>query len=185
MAAMFGAALVGAQFVAGQATRNALFLDHFEPRSLPPLIIATSVFSILLVVVGSRMLRRVAPSTYVPVGFAASAVLILAEWGFTFALPGLAARIVYLQVCGLGPMLGSGFWLIASERFDPLFYTPLAPGTNAPSKPPSMSARTVPGTSSARPSFRRSSGCLENARCPRCWGLPSQARLSRWPSEPD
>jgi ATP:ADP antiporter, AAA family len=119
ISAMFGAALVGAQFVAGQAARNALFLDHFEPRSLPPLIIATSMFSILLVVIGSRELRRVAPSTYVPVAFAASAVLILAEWALTFALPALAARIVYLQISGLGPMLGSGFWLIASERFDP------------------------------------------------------------------
>ena len=119
IAAMVGSAVVGAQFVAGQAARNALFLDRFEPRSLPPLIIATSVVSILLVVVGSRMLRRVAPSTYVPAAFAASAVLILAEWGLTFALPGLAAWIVYLQVSGLGPMLGSGFWLIASERFDP------------------------------------------------------------------
>ena len=116
---MVGSAVVGAQFVAGQAARNALFLDRFEPRSLPPLIIATSVVSILLVVVGSRMLRRVAPSTYVPAAFAASAVLILAEWGLTFAVPGLAAWIVYLQVSGLGPMLGSGFWLIASERFDP------------------------------------------------------------------
>ena len=27
--------------------------------------------------------------------------------------------LVYLQISGLGPMLGSGFWLIASERFDP------------------------------------------------------------------
>ena len=28
-------------------------------------------------------------------------------------------RLVYLQISGLGPMLGSGFWLIATERFDP------------------------------------------------------------------
>ena len=89
---MVGSAVVGAQFVAGQAARNALFLDRFEPPSLPPLIIATSVFSILLVVAGSRMLRRVAPSTYVPAAFAASAVLILAEWGLTLRLarPGRA-----------------------------------------------------------------------------------------------
>jgi len=119
IAAMVGSAAVGAQFVAGQAARNALFLDRFEPPSLPLLIIATSVFSILLVVAGSRMVRRVAPSTYVPVAFAASAVLVLAEWGLTFVLPDLAARIVYLQISGLGPILGSGFWLMASERFDP------------------------------------------------------------------
>ena len=33
--------------------------------------------------------------------------------------PTAAAIIVYLHISGLGPMLGSGFWLIASERFDP------------------------------------------------------------------
>ena len=32
---------------------------------------------------------------------------------------GSPAVLVYLQISGLGPMLGSGFWLIASERFDP------------------------------------------------------------------
>ena len=119
IAAMSGSAVVGAQFVAGQAARNALFLNHFEARSLPPMIVATAMVSILLVVIGSRALRRVAPSTYVPAAFAVSAVLILVEWGLTFATPGLAARLVYLQVSGLGPMLGSGFWLLASERFDP------------------------------------------------------------------
>jgi hypothetical protein len=119
IAAMTGSAVVGAQFVAGQAARNALFLDHFEARSLPPMIVATAIVSILLVVIGSRVLRRAAPSTYVPAAFAVSAVLILLEWGLTVATPGLAARLVYLQVSGLGPMLGSGFWLLASERFDP------------------------------------------------------------------
>ena len=33
--------------------------------------------------------------------------------------PALAAVLVYLHISGLGPILGSGFWLVASERFDP------------------------------------------------------------------
>jgi hypothetical protein len=33
--------------------------------------------------------------------------------------PRLAAQALYLQVSGLGPMLGSGFWLIVTEHFDP------------------------------------------------------------------
>ena len=33
--------------------------------------------------------------------------------------PGWSAQAVYLQVSGLGPMLGSGFWLIATDQFDP------------------------------------------------------------------
>jgi hypothetical protein len=32
---------------------------------------------------------------------------------------GLAAVLVYLHISGVGPLLGSGFWLISSERFDP------------------------------------------------------------------
>src|SRR4029450_10727663 len=37
----------------------------------------------------------------------------------TFRAPVIAVVAVYLQISGFGPMLGSGFWLIASERFDP------------------------------------------------------------------
>ena len=41
-----------------------------------------------------------------------------AEEPLRFA-PDVAAVVVYLQISGVGPMLGSGFWLIATERFDP------------------------------------------------------------------
>jgi len=117
--AMVGAAVVGAQYVAGKAARDALFLANFDTSSLPSMVIATSMMSIALVVASSRRLVRVSPGTYVPVAFAASAILLLVEWGLTSTAPGLAARILYLQISGFGPLLGSGFWLIASERFDP------------------------------------------------------------------
>jgi hypothetical protein len=55
----------------------------------------------------------------VPWAFAVSAVLLIAEWLLTFASPKLAAVLVYLHISGLGPILGSGFWLVATERFDP------------------------------------------------------------------
>ncbi len=117
--AMVGAAVIGAQYVAGKGARDALFLTHFDPSSLPPMIIGTSIFAIVLVVASAKALQRVGPSTYVPVAFAASAMLLMAVWGLSAVVPGLAARILYLQVSGLGPLLGSGFWLMASERFDP------------------------------------------------------------------
>lgn len=113
------AAVIGASYVAGKAARDALFLTYFEPTSLPPMIIGTAVFSIFLVAAGTRSLGRVSPGTYVPLAFAASAMLLLLEWALTFVVPRLAAPVVYLHVSGLGPLLGSGFWLIASERFDP------------------------------------------------------------------
>ncbi|MGH9254349.1 MAG: hypothetical protein ACRD3C_07240 [Vicinamibacterales bacterium] len=117
--AMAGAATIGAQFIAGKASRDALFLAYFEPTALPAVMIATSVFSIILVVAGSRRLGHVPPGSYVPVAFAVSAALLLVEWGLTFTAPKVAAILLYLHVSGVGPMLGSGFWLIASERFDP------------------------------------------------------------------
>ena len=56
--AMAGAAAIGAQFVAGKAVRDALFLTHFDPASLPPMIIGTALFSIVLVAAGARYPER-------------------------------------------------------------------------------------------------------------------------------
>jgi hypothetical protein len=117
--AMVCAAAVGAQFVAGKAARDALFLANLDVTALPAMVVATAVFSILLVALSSRGLRRVAPGTLVPAVFALSAALFLADWALSTVRPTLAAQALYLQVSGLGPMLGSGFWLIITEHFDP------------------------------------------------------------------
>ena len=116
---MIGAGIVTAQFVAGKAARDALFLAEMSATALPAMVIATSVCSIGLVAITSRSLRLLAPATFVPTAFLVSAALFLLEWALAPALPALAAQAVYLQVSGLGPILGSGFWLIATERFDP------------------------------------------------------------------
>ena len=117
--AMVCAAAVGAQFVAGKAARDALFLANLEVTALPAMVVVTAAFSILLVVLSSRGLRRVPPGTLIPAAFALSAALLLADWALTPVAPRLAAQALYLQVSGLGPMLGSGFWLIVTEHFDP------------------------------------------------------------------
>jgi ATP/ADP translocase len=117
--AMICAGAVTAQFVAGKAARDALYLAHLDVTSLPVMVIVTSIFAILLVVITSRTLRAVSPTTFVPIAFAASAALLVAEWGLIHTFPRVGAAAVYLQISGVGPMLGSGFWLIASECFDP------------------------------------------------------------------
>src|SRR5688500_10833203 len=117
--AMMCAATVTAQFVAGKAARDALYLANLPVTSLPVMVIATSVCSIFFAIGSAKLLRRVSPAAFVPAAFAACAVLFLVEWLFVDAAPTLIARLVYLQVSGAGPILGSGFWLIASERFDP------------------------------------------------------------------
>ena len=110
---------VSAQFIAGKATRDALYLANLDVTTLPTMVIGTAAVSILLVMASSRGLQKISPATFVPISFAASAALLLASWALTFSMPVLAARVVYLQISGLGPMLGSSFWLIATERFDP------------------------------------------------------------------
>jgi hypothetical protein len=119
LTAMICSGAVSAQFIAGKATRDALYLAHLDVTTLPIMVVATAVVSILLVIAGSHSLRRFSPGTFVPAAFAVSGVLFLGSWLLLGWAPRLAAQAVYLQISGLGPMLGSGFWLIATERFDP------------------------------------------------------------------
>ena len=119
LTAIICAGVVTAQFVGGKAARDALFLAQIDVTSLPAMVIATSIFSIALVAVNAKGVSRLSPARFVPWAFAVSAVLLIAEWLLTFSSPKLAAVLVYLHISGLGPILGSGFWLVATERFDP------------------------------------------------------------------
>jgi hypothetical protein len=116
---MLGAAAVMAQFVSGKAVRDALFLTSLDLSALPAMLVATSAVSMVLVVVNARAARRIRPATLVPVTFAASGVLFLLEWFLRSRSPLGTAVAVYLHISAAGPILASGFWLIASERFDP------------------------------------------------------------------
>jgi ATP:ADP antiporter, AAA family len=119
LTAMACGAAVMAQFVSGKATRDALFLTSLDYRSLPAMLVATSVCSLVLVAVNTRVASRIAPSRLVPALFLASGLLFVVEWLLRSSAPQLAAVLVYLHVSGAGPLLASGFWLISSERFDP------------------------------------------------------------------
>src|SRR5438309_1182874 len=119
MTAMVCFAALTAEYVAGKAARDALYLAHLDVTTLPAMVIATSAVSIALVAANAKVAARISPSTLVPALFAVSAALLLMEWILTYRAEKLAAVLVYLQISGLGPMLGSSFWLIASDRFDP------------------------------------------------------------------
>ena len=73
------------------------------------MVMATAAFSIVLVVAqfahASMAIRRRSSSL---LAFAVNAALLLLEWALADAAPRWTARAVYLQVSGLGPMLGSG-----------------------------------------------------------------------------
>src|SRR4051812_6609361 len=117
--AMACAAAVTAQFVGAKATRDALFLTSLDFTALPAMLVATSVCSILLVVAHTRWSVSIAPATAVPIAFVGSGLLFIAEWLVRASAPSSTAVMVYLHVSGAGPLLASGFWLIATERFDP------------------------------------------------------------------
>ena len=117
--AALAAATVSAEFVGGKATRDALFLTTLEVTALPAMLVATSVCSIVLAAIYGRSSRRVAPAVLVPVFSLVSAALFLVEWYFKTRQPLATAVAVYLHISVVVPIVASGFWLIASERFDP------------------------------------------------------------------
>ena len=117
--AMCCAASVTAQFVGGKATRDALFLSSLDVTALPMMLIATSIFSILLVGASARWSARGRPAAFVPLSFLVSASLYVVEFVLRPAAPSATAIVVYLHISGIGPLLASGFWLVASELFDP------------------------------------------------------------------
>ena len=80
LAAMVGAAAIGAQYIADKAVRDTLFLANVDTTAVPRMIMLTSLFSIALVVASARGLRGVSPATWVPLAFAASGFLLLLEW---------------------------------------------------------------------------------------------------------
>src|SRR5262245_16417503 len=83
------------------------------------MLVATSVCTIVLAALYGRSARRIGPAVLVPVVSIASGVLFLLEWFLQSRAPFATAVLVYLHVSVLVPILASGFWLIASERFDP------------------------------------------------------------------
>ena len=119
VAAALASAAVGGQFVAGKAARDAIFLTNFETASLPAMVMASAIFSIAIVAASARVRRRISPASWVPTAFGGMAVLVLVDWGVAEFAPKPAAQTLYLLVSGVGPLLGSGFWLLVSERFDP------------------------------------------------------------------
>src|SRR4030095_8850873 len=91
----------------------------FDVTSLPAMVILTALLSIALVIAGSKVATKFPPRRIVPATFAVSGGLLLIVWMLSGISPLLAAVLLYLHIAGLGPMLGSGFWLITSERFNP------------------------------------------------------------------
>ena len=120
---MMGLAIAGsftmiAHQVASKAARDGFFLQHYEASDLPKMVVGAALLSFLLAIVFSRGNERFGPSRTIPISFALSGLLHIAEWILMPVFAGLVAVIIYLHVVGLGAILLSGFWLLLSEAFD-------------------------------------------------------------------
>jgi len=108
-----------AQQVAAKATRDALFLSHFDADELLRAMLATAALSGVVAMAMAALLSRMGPARVVPAVFLAHAALFMLEWWLVGADPGAAAIVVYLHVGALGATAISGFWSVVNERFDP------------------------------------------------------------------
>lgn len=118
LAALTAGTLIAFQMGA-KATRDALFLSHYDVTALPAMVIASAAVSLALAFPAARWLTAVGPGRLVPATFLASAVLLLAEWQLLDAFRRPVAVAVYLHYGALGALLISGFWSLVNERFDP------------------------------------------------------------------
>jgi hypothetical protein len=118
-AATLGAAALIAQQVAGKATRDTLFLSAFQVKSLPAVMIASALVSVMAVLGFSRALVRRSPARAVPAAITAAFALLLGEWALSAPFPRATAILVYLHMAFFGSVLVSGFWSVVNERFDP------------------------------------------------------------------
>ena len=108
-----------AQQVAGKVTRDALYLSYFPATTLPRAVIVASILSIAASLLFSRVLGRTSPARAVPVLFATSATLFVAEWVAAGPFPKGVAVALYLHMGVFGLLVVSGFWSVVNESFDP------------------------------------------------------------------
>ncbi len=116
--AVLAAGLMMAWQVAGKATRDTLFLAVFPPSALPAAVGASAVLAILIAILVARLLRSCGPARVIPAAYLAGAVLHGGEYLLLARYPQVIGAFVYLHVMSLGPVLLSGFWALANERFD-------------------------------------------------------------------
>ncbi len=118
-AATLTAFLLITQQVAAKAVRDALFLSNYPASALPPVMVASSLASVLAVVLFSQAMSRRSPSLVAPVATGVAAFFLFGEWLLCLAAPKVAAVVVYLHLAVFGGTLVSTFWSWVNERFDP------------------------------------------------------------------
>ncbi|MEM7466830.1 MAG: Npt1/Npt2 family nucleotide transporter [Pseudomonadota bacterium] len=117
--ALMSATLMIAHQVAGKATRDAIFLSHYDVTDLPKMVLLAAILSLLAVVFMSRLLVSFGPWRVIPIAFFVSGALFATNWWYYALHPHIVAIALYLQMAIFGAVLISGFWSVVNERFDP------------------------------------------------------------------
>lgn len=117
--ALTSATLMIAHQVAGKATRDAIFLSHFDVTDLPKIVLIAAVLSMTSVIFVSRLFVAYGPWKVIPIAFLASGALFAVNWWAYIGQPRVVAVALYLQIAIFGAVLISGFWSVVNERFDP------------------------------------------------------------------
>ena len=105
--------------LAAKTTRDSLFLAVFPATALPGAVGAAAVCSILIVLFSTKLVHRFGPYRVIPSGFSWAPRCTWPNGCSSRAFPGPVAAFIYIHIMALGPVMLSGFWALASERFDP------------------------------------------------------------------
>jgi len=105
--------------LAAKTTRDSLFLAVFSASALPPAVGAAAVCSIIVALFSAKLVHRFGPYRLIPTVYLLGAGLHVAEWMLLTMFPRPVAAFIYIHIMSLGPVMLSGFWALASERFDP------------------------------------------------------------------
>lgn len=105
--------------VGSKAARDALYLSVFDARTLPNVMIASAVLSLLGALVLSRLMPRYGPRRILIGLLAVTSGLFALEGWLLSEWPRAVASLVYLHVATFGALSITSFWSLVSERFDP------------------------------------------------------------------
>ena len=119
LAAAATSGIVIAQQVAGKAIRDAFYLSNFHVNTLPRVMVAAALVSLLCVLGVSKLLSTWSPRRVLPWLFLASAIGLFLEWMLSLAAPRPGAAIVYMHNAVVSPLLISTFWSHINEQYDP------------------------------------------------------------------
>jgi len=105
--------------VAAKTARSSLFLSVFPTTALPPAVGGAAVCAIVAALFTAKLLQRYSPFRLIPLFFLLGAALHGVEWILLPWYPRPVTAFIYVHILALGPLMLSGFWGLASERFDP------------------------------------------------------------------